>query len=108
VGQTIRFQAESADVAVTAGRDLNINSGADTSLEVRNGDADIKVTQGSFQLQAAKDISFKGDGGGPITIGQAGGTISIAENGNLSIEGPEVEITGNTISIKGNNVGNNS
>jgi hypothetical protein len=65
------------------------------------------VNSGDFQLEAAKSISFKGQGGGIIHIGQTAGSIEIDTSGELNIKAPTVNITGGTINIKGSNVANN-
>jgi type VI secretion system secreted protein VgrG len=107
-GENVRLGAEAANVEIRAEQDLIVETGADVSLAVRNQNATILVEQGDFSLQAKGAISFRGEGGGVIHIGQAGGSIEISDSGDLTIDAPQVEINGGAIAIKGQSVGNNA
>ena len=106
--ENIRFAADTGDIEVNAEQDVVVQSGANLSLEVVNQDASVLVEHGSFSLQAKKDITFLGQGNGTIHIGQGQGSIEIADSGDLTIEAPKVEISGQSIAIKGQSVANNS
>jgi type VI secretion system secreted protein VgrG len=105
--QNVRLEAEAQDVDIKAERDLLLRAGQNASLEITNQNLDVQVVSGDFQLKAAKSITFKGQGGGIIHIGQGSGSIEIDTGGELNIKGPTVNITGSTINIKGSNVANN-
>jgi type VI secretion system secreted protein VgrG len=105
--QNVHFVAEAQDLSADVERNFVMRAGQGASMEILEQDLDMQVNNGDFQLQAAKSISFKGQGGGIIHIGQASGSIEIDTSGELNIAGPTVNITGGTINIKGGNVANN-
>ena len=106
--QNIRMQAEAMDVGARAGRNLRVGTGGKTDVQVHQGDTNVKVSKGSLHIDANRDISFRGNGGGNITIAQEDGTIDVDTKGNVAIKGPKVKVVGQTIEIEGKNVGNNS
>ncbi len=105
--QHIQFDAENQDIVMTTGKNMVIDVANNLSTEVRNSDMTVKVTSGQFSLKAAQNISLLGQGGGPITISQGSGTIQIDTSGNLTIKGPQVNINGVTINLKGGSIGGN-
>jgi type VI secretion system secreted protein VgrG len=105
--QNVHIAAEAQDLSAEVERDFILRAGQNASMEIREQNLDIQVNSGDFQLQAAKSISVKGQGGGIIHIGQAAGSIEIDTSGELDIKAPTVNITGGTINIKGSNVANN-
>jgi len=105
--ENIHLQASRANLTARAGKDLRMQAGQGMAVEVRKSDAEVKATKGNVTLQAAKAITLRGEGNGPIRIGQSGATIEIKANGNLSIDASQVEISGGSIAIKGGAVGNN-
>jgi type VI secretion system secreted protein VgrG len=105
--QNVQLVAEAQDLKADVERDFILRAGQGASMEILEQNLDIQVNSGDFQLQAAKSISFKGQGGGVIHIGQASGSIEIDTSGELNIAGPTVNISGGTINIKGGNVANN-
>lgn len=106
-GDNLRFQAEEADVAIDAGEDMILDVGEQLSMEVRNDDLALNVLDGAIELQAARAITLKGQGGGAIHIGQSGAAIEISASGNLSVGGKVVNISGNAINITGQSIGSN-
>ena len=105
--ENVRLTAESADIDLRAGKDMIVQTGADLSVEVRTGDATVLVDQGKFELEAASAITFKGQGGGVIHIGQGAGAIEISEDGDFTVNAPKVEINAASIAIKGQTISNN-
>lgn len=105
--EAIHLESERGDLSARSGKDFNIRSGQNLSLEVRQRDARVRASKGSLTVQAAKAITFKGQGGDSIKIGQAGSTIEITADGKLAIDATAVEISGGSIAIKGSSVGNN-
>lgn len=103
----VRLEAETQDVDIKAEKDFLLRAGQSASMEVSKQNLNIQVVSGDFLLQAAKSITFKGQGGGIIHIGQVSGSIEIDTGGELNINAPTVNITGGTINIKGSNVANN-
>jgi hypothetical protein len=62
------------------------------------------VTGGNFEIKAAKAITVKGQGGGNITVSQAGGSVVIDTGGAITIAGTTVNIDGNAVYLKGASV----
>ncbi len=105
--QHIQFDAENQSISMTTGKNMVIDVANNLSTEVRNSDMTVKVSSGQFSLKAAKNISLLGQGGGPITISQGSGTLQIDTSGNLTIKGPQININGDTINLKGSSIGGN-
>jgi type VI secretion system secreted protein VgrG len=105
--QNIRAQAEAQDVEIKAGRNSVQTTQRDASWEVKQGDMKMQVESGRFELRAAKAITLLGEGGGNIHLGQAGCSFEIDTGGNLNLSGKTLNITFQTINMKGQNIGNN-
>ncbi len=105
--QNIRAQAEAQDVEIKAGRNSVQTTQRDASWEVKQGDMKMQVESGRFELRAAKAITLLGQGGGNIHLGQAGCSFEIDTGGNLNLSGKTLNITFQTINMKGQNIGNN-
>ncbi len=106
-GDNLRFQAEEENLSLDAGDDVIIEAGEQLSLEVRNDDMALNVLNGAIEMEAAKAVTIKGQGGGAIHIGQSGGAIEISSGGNLTVSGKVVNISGNAINITGQSIGSN-
>ncbi len=105
--QNVKATAETQDFLIEAKKDFVLRTGKNASFDIGGPRFDVQVETGDFQLRAAKAITFKGQGGGVIHIGQAAGAIEIDTGGELNITAPTVNITGGTINIKGGNVASN-
>ena len=103
--QNIKLSAEDKDISLSSGQDLIIEAGKNMSVRVSDGDSTIVVDQGQLSIEATQDITILGQGGGPIQISQGGGTIEISTGGDLTIKASSVEISGSSVSIKGQQVG---
>ena len=111
--QAATDQTHSASQNITHKADKNIEHRAegstqwrvarDATLTIKQGDQIVKVENGSLKIQAGKDISIKGNGGGSIKIGQNGAGIEIDPAGNVKLYGKAVTINGaNGVKLKGN------
>lgn len=105
--QHIRAQAEAQNVEITAGRDSVQTTERDASWEVRRGDMKMQISSGRFELRAAREITLMGEGGGNIHLGQAGCRLEIDTGGNLNLAGKTLNISFQTINLKGQNIGSN-
>lgn len=105
--QNIQFEAEKHDIALSAGENLILDVGQALSMQVRNDKMELAIARGGLSIQAAKDISLLGQGGGPITIRQGNGTIQISPSGDLIISAGKVTINGQSIHLKGNQISGN-
>jgi len=106
-GDHIQLQAEKENIEMEAAEDVVVQAGHGMSVEVRNEDLTMFVSNGNIGIQAAKDITVKGQGGGTMHIGQSGASIEISSGGDLIISGSTVTISGSSINIKGSSIGNN-
>ena len=106
-GQHILMQAEQQDFKMEVARDLLVDVKGNTSIEVHENNLEMQVTNGNTSVQAAKAITFKGDGGGMIHVGQSGGVIEVSTGGDLTVDGKTITVSAPTINVRGNSVGNN-
>lgn len=97
----IYLQAEKKDIQLRADKDMIVHAATGMSVEVRNENLSLLVTNGELSIDVAKQINILGQGGGAITIGQSGGTISIDPQGNINIDSHTVDINGQSVSIDG-------
>ena len=104
-GNNVQIQAETENIEMRVGKDMVVDVQDNMSLEVRSQDLNIIVSNGSFEIKAAKAITVKGQGGGNISISQAGGSVVIDTSGAITISGQSVSIDGNSVYLKGTQVG---
>lgn len=100
-GNNIFLRSESENIEMQVGKDMVVDVNNNLSLEVRNKDLNIICKNGNFEIKAAKAITVKGQGGGNITVSQAGGTVVIDTGGAIQIKGSTVNIDGNAVYLKG-------
>jgi len=106
-GQHILMQAEKENFKMEVAKDMTVDVKGNTSIEVHENNLEMQVTNGNTSIQAAKAITFKGDGGGMIHVGQSGGLIEVSTGGDLTVDGKTITVSAPTINIRGNSVGNN-
>ena len=106
-GDHILLLAEKEDMTLTTGKDMRVDVINNLSIAVQNKNLEMQVTSGNAAIQAAKNITFKGDGGGLIHVGQSGGVIEISTGGDLTVDGKSITVNAPSINIRGNSVGNN-
>ena len=100
-GMNVNLHTETQNIEVQAGKDMVVDVMDNMSLEVRNDNLNIIVTSGNFEIKAAKAITVKGQGGGPIHIGQSGGKVEIAAGGAITIQGKTINVDGSNVYLKG-------
>jgi len=103
-GNNVILQSETENIEMRMGKDMVVDVQNNLSLEVRNKDLNIVVSNGNFEIKAAKAITVKGQGGGNITVSQAGGSVVIDTGGAITIAGTTVNIDGNAVYLKGASV----
>ena len=104
-GNNVQITAETENIEMRVGKDMVVDVQDNMSLEVRNQDLNIIVSNGNFEIKAAKAITVNGQGGGNINISQAGGSVVIDTGGAITIAGTSVSIDGNAVYLKGATVG---
>ena len=90
-GQNIEFET---------GRDLAIDITDSARINVSGRSAAINLASGRMILQADGAININGDGGGEISIGQAGAGIKMDPAGNITLFGSKVDFQG-AVSLNG-------
>ena len=100
-GNNIFMRSETENIEMQVGKDMVVDVNNNMSLEVRNKDLNIVCKNGNFEIKAAKAITVKGQGGGNITVSQAGGSVVIDTGGAIQIKGNTVNIDGNSVYLKG-------
>jgi type VI secretion system secreted protein VgrG len=106
-GDNILFKAEKQNIEMTAGKDLVVDVARALSVEVRNSDMEMLVNSGNLHFKTARDTSIIGQGGGPITITQANGTLQISTKGNVALQAGQIDIQGNSINLKAGKISEN-
>ena len=106
-GEAIRWQTREGEMTLSSGAAMHWQVGDGLTQQIDSGDCEVRVNDGSFRLEAAADILFNGTSSGTLTLAQGDGLIQIDSGGNLTLEAPQVDITADTIAIKGGTIGNN-
>ncbi|GGX59508.1 type VI secretion system Vgr family protein [Saccharospirillum salsuginis] len=106
-GEAIRWQTREGEMTLSSGAAMQWQVGDGLTQQIDSGDCEVRVNDGSFLLEAAADILFNGIDSGTLTLAQGDGLIQIDSGGNLTLDAPQVDITADTIAIKGGTIGNN-
>jgi type VI secretion system secreted protein VgrG len=106
-GDNIQLKAEKQDIRMTAGKDMLVDVARALSVEVRNSNMELIVNRGNLNIKTARDTSVIGQGGGPVTITQANGSLQITTQGNVAIQGGKIDIHGNSINLKAGRISEN-
>ncbi len=106
-GQHIRWQSREGEMTLRSEGAMHWQVGDGLNQQVVEGNYQLNVEAGDYSLEADANITFSGVGSGSITLAQGDGTLQIDSSGNLTLNGPQIEITGDTIAIKGGTIGNN-
>ena len=100
-GKNIFLRSETKNIEMQVGKDMVVDVNNNLSLEVRNKDLSIVCKSGNFEIKAARAMTVKGQGGGNITVSQAGGSVVIDTGGAITIAGNTVNIDGDSVFLKG-------
>lgn len=99
-GKSVRMQA-GQNIEASSGQHLRIDVAEGKQLTVHGPQASFTVQDGSLQIQAAKEIEIRGDGGGDIRIGQEGGGLVIKADGSVNLYGSQITLKGGGVSFNG-------
>jgi len=105
--KNILLEAKNKDVIINTGKDMLTTVESNYSLEVKQKNIEMLIPDGKFSIEAGSSITFSGKGGGPIHIGQGSGKIEISSNGDLLLEGPNINIKSSSINIKAGSISGN-
>ena len=103
--EDLTWVTEEGELNVQVGDKLILEAANGISTHVVSGNHSIVVEDGGYELEASANISVSA--GESITLTQGKGSIQIDSNGNLTLDGPSVEIVADKIVIKGGSVANN-
>ncbi|GGX39252.1 type VI secretion system Vgr family protein [Saccharospirillum salsuginis] len=106
-GKNLRWQSREGEMTLRSEGAMHWQVGDGLNQQVVDGDYEVNVEAGDYSLEADANITFSGIGSGSITLAQGDGTLQIDSSGNLTLNGPQIEVTGDTIVIKGGTIGNN-
>jgi len=104
-GEDINWTSTEGDMNVTAGGEIIVEIELGQKTHVVTGDNDINVTDGDFNVDASADVSMAA--GESLTFTTGGGSLQIDSGGNITLDGSAVEVTADSIAIKGGSIGNN-
>ena len=88
------------NIEFETGNDMRIDIREAMNIKVGGSSAAINVNSGSLILDTDGAIKIQGDGGGDISIGQAGAGIKIDQAGNITLFGKNVNFAG-AVSLSG-------
>ncbi|MFV1984997.1 MAG: type VI secretion system Vgr family protein [Thiohalomonadales bacterium] len=90
------IKIESGDnTEIRAGNDMVVNVEDNATFTINGSDGFFAtVKNGALTINAAKEISIKGKGGGDITFEQSGGGFKIDPMGNIKMYGKTVQLGG--------------
>ncbi len=102
-------QSASKNLEMQSGKNLEARSGKHLRIDVEQGkqvtiqgaQASFTVQDGNLQIQAAKEIQIRGQGGGDISVGQQGGGFIIRPDGSVHLYGNKVTLKGGRLSLNG-------
>ncbi len=95
------IQLESAkNTEFEAGKDMRIDIREAMNIKVGGSSAAINVNSGNMIIDTAGAIKIQGDGGGDVSIGQAGAGIKMDPAGNITLFGKNVNFAG-AVSLSG-------
>lgn len=103
------LQSATNNLRLEAGQNLEASAGTHLRIDVEEGkqltvhgpQASFTVQDGNLQIQAAKEIEIRGDGGGDIRIGQGGGGLVIKADGTVALYGNRVNLKGGGVTFNG-------
>ena len=99
--------SEAQNVTVRSAQDLMLESQADFSLSSEEGSLSLIADGGDLEIEGQGAVTIKGMGNAPIRIGQSGGTIEITPSGDVIIQAANIELSGNSIKVDGQQIGGN-
>ncbi len=103
--EDLSWVTEEGQLSVEVGGEFVVEAADGISTHVVSGDQLVVVEDGNYALEASDNISF--GAGSSLTFSQGDGTIQIDSSGNLTLNGPTIEMTADKIIVKGGTVGNN-
>lgn len=105
--QHVSLKAEQQDVEIIANRNSIQKTKQNATYEIKQGNLKMIVASGNYHLRVAKALTFKGEGGGKIHIGQTGCILEIDTGGNMNLSGNKLQMDFSTIMVNGQNIGCN-
>ena len=103
--EDLSWVTEEGKLSVEVGGQFVVEAADGISTHIVSGDMTTVVEDGNFALEASDAISFQAQGS--VTLTQGDGSIQIDGSGNLTLNGPAIEMTADKIIVKGGTVGNN-
>lgn len=104
--QNIQWRAEEGDINISTGADLLMESAGQRFDVINEGDYSLAVEQGSYLAEVDQDIGMT-SASGNILLETSGGTLQISSEGDLLLEGGNIELTADSILVAGSELANN-
>ncbi len=99
-------EAVEGDAGISAGGELRVEAGGGLSMRATEGDAAMIAEAGALDLEVDGDLALVSTGDGDIAIGQSGG-LRICGNGDVVLDGEEVSISGDRITLTASDIAEN-
>ncbi len=107
--QNLRLQTDQGGIEHSAEKMISMEAGSGLAMEVKKQDAQFLVDSGNLKMKVSGAVSVLGQGKESVFFGQGGGGIEIKSSGDVAIKGSStISLDANTISVKGQGIGNNS
>ncbi|AJQ97920.1 type VI secretion system Vgr family protein [Gynuella sunshinyii] len=105
-GKAIRMHNREQNIELRATKAMQFQAGNNFWQQVDSGNCDILVSDGSYSLETGADQVFNSQGNS-ITITQGDATVQLDGSGNLTLQANSIELTADSIAIKGGSIGDN-
>lgn len=104
--ENIQWRAEEGHLSLSTGVDLLMESEGQRFDAVKEGDYSLAVEQGSYLAEVDQDLGMT-SASGNILLETSGGTLQISSEGDLLLEGGNIELTADSILVAGSELANN-
>ena len=105
-GEAIRLHNREQNIELRSAEAMQFQAGNRFWQQVDGGDCEVLVSDGHYQLETGADQVFNSQGHA-ITVSQGDATLQLNGSGNLTLQANSIELTADSIAIKGGSIGNN-
>ncbi|WP_462154597.1 type VI secretion system Vgr family protein [Pseudoalteromonas piscicida] len=103
----IKIQSADSNIQFEAQQSINLEAAQDISYFSVGGNVELAAQNGNFTINADRNISIVGQGGGSIQLSQGGGKIEIDAAGNITIDANNLNLSASNISVSGSAISHN-
>ncbi|WCN10809.1 type VI secretion system Vgr family protein [Marinomonas mediterranea] len=104
--QSMRLQSREGAVSITSEGAMSMQTANGLNQIVDEGNYQIQVQDGSYQLSTENGITLNSQGS-TISLTQGDAAIELNGSGSLVLSGSQIEISADSVSVKGGSIANN-